>query len=135
MKEGRYENYILKISGNSFEVNGFDYVISNFTNNMQLSGEEYFKMMTGRVRDLHMMIGMDKSFNELSHFNILFSDDYENEFIDIFEKKIPADDMTIYISISKKDEPGDAPTGCENWFVYVNAPYLSDKFYWTKKIR
>jgi phytoene dehydrogenase-like protein len=31
-------------------------------------------------------------------------------------------DRSIYIFISKKVVPEDAPDGCENWFVMVNAP-------------
>ena len=45
---------------------------------------------------------MNRQYPEFSHHNILFSENYEREFIDIFENKIPADDMTIYVSISSK---------------------------------
>jgi phytoene dehydrogenase-like protein len=31
-------------------------------------------------------------------------------------------DPTIYIHITSKIEKADAPEGCENWFVMVNAP-------------
>jgi phytoene dehydrogenase-like protein len=29
---------------------------------------------------------------------------------------------TIYINISSKYAPNDAPVGCENWFVMINTP-------------
>ena len=29
---------------------------------------------------------------------------------------------TIYINITSKDVPNDAPKGCENWFVMINTP-------------
>ena len=80
-----------------------------------------------------MLLGMEKEFKGLSHHNILFSGDYEKEFIDIFEKKIPADDMTVYISISKKDEEDDSPEGCENWFILVNAPFLKNSLEWNEE--
>ena len=32
------------------------------------------------------------------------------------------DDPTVYIHISSKVEKEDAPLGCENWFVMINAP-------------
>lgn len=41
--------------------------------------------------------------------------------------------MTVYISISKKDRNEDSPEGCENWFVLVNAPFLSSAFEWTSE--
>jgi phytoene dehydrogenase-like protein len=78
-----------------------------------------------------MLMGISKEFKELSHHNILFSEDYEKEFIDIFEKKIPSENMTVNITISKKDEPYDAPYGSENWYVHVNAPVISKNFEWT----
>lgn len=112
-------------------VSEFDCLISNFTNNRQLIEDEYFENTDWSCSGFIMLMGMNKKFDELSHHNILFSDNYEKEFIDIFEKKIPADDMTVYISISKKDDPDDAPGESENWFVLVNAPSLSDKFQWT----
>ena len=40
----------------------------------------------------------------------------------IFDKKSISSDPTIYINISSKEEGSDAPQGCENWFVMINAP-------------
>ncbi|GAO31446.1 1-hydroxycarotenoid 3,4-desaturase CrtD [Geofilum rubicundum] len=54
--------------------------------------------------------------------NILFSADYKAEFEGLFKTKELADDLTVYIFISKKAVAADAPDGCENWFVMVNAP-------------
>ncbi|KAF0131165.1 MAG: phytoene desaturase [Bacteroidetes bacterium] len=66
--------------------------------------------------------GINKSFSELGLHNIFFSKDYRKEFEDIFSGKVPADDPTIYVNITSKDVPSDAPEGCENWFVMVNVP-------------
>lgn len=110
--------------------NDFDAVISNFTSNKVFSGDYYFRNDDWSSSGFIMMLGMNRQYPEFSHHNILFSENYEREFIDIFENKIPADDMTIYISISSKDEINDAPAGCENWFVLVNVPFMSDKFIW-----
>ncbi|MCB0521861.1 MAG: phytoene desaturase [Lewinellaceae bacterium] len=67
--------------------------------------------------------GIKKTFPELDLHNIFFSADYEREFDCIFSKKTMYDDPTVYINITSKDEPADAPPGCENWFVMVNAPH------------
>lgn len=66
--------------------------------------------------------GIRKQFPELDLHNIFFSADYQKEFTNLFEHKTLFDDPTVYINITSKEEPGDAPTGCENWFVMVNAP-------------
>lgn len=66
--------------------------------------------------------GMKKQFPRLHLHNIFFSDDYKNEFEHLFTKKLIADDPTVYINITSKEKKDDAPQGCENWFVMVNAP-------------
>jgi len=66
--------------------------------------------------------GIKKEFPELDLHNIFFASDYKKEFEVLFEGKGVADDVTVYIHISSKDEKADAPAGCENWFVMVNVP-------------
>lgn len=58
----------------------------------------------------------------LAHHNIFFSDNYREEFTEIFEKRSLAPEMTIYVSISSRSDSGLAPSGCENWYILVNAP-------------
>tara|TARA_B100000925_G_C21857071_1_gene408309 strand:- start:163 stop:690 length:528 start_codon:yes stop_codon:yes gene_type:complete len=59
--------------------------------------------------------------------NIFFASDYKKEFESIFEKKELYDDPTIYVNITSKDVKSDAPKGCENWFVMVNAPHNTNQ--------
>jgi phytoene desaturase len=66
--------------------------------------------------------GVQKSFPDLDLHNIFFSRDYQKEFRNIFEYKRLPDDPTVYINITSKESPQDAPPGCENWFVMINAP-------------
>jgi len=66
--------------------------------------------------------GINRTFPKLDLHNIFFSDQYEAEFAAIFKKKTLFKDPTIYINITSKEEKKDAPAGCENWFVMINAP-------------
>ena len=66
--------------------------------------------------------GIKKQFAQLQLHNIFFSNNYQQEFDSIFNKKEIFNDPTVYINISSKMEPSQAPTGKENWFVMVNAP-------------
>ncbi len=66
--------------------------------------------------------GIKKEFPELDLHNIFFSDKYKEEFNCIFDQKTISNDPTVYINISSKLAKEDAPQGCENWFVMVNAP-------------
>jgi phytoene dehydrogenase-like protein len=67
--------------------------------------------------------GIKKEFKELSLHNILFSNNGEAEFNSFFKDKKPYHDPSIYINITSKVTPTDAPEGCENWFVMVNVPH------------
>ena len=66
--------------------------------------------------------GIKKQFDELILHNIFFSEDYREEFRQIFEEQDVFDDPTVYIHISSKHLASDAPEGCENWFVMINVP-------------
>ncbi|WP_370391994.1 1-hydroxycarotenoid 3,4-desaturase CrtD [uncultured Winogradskyella sp.] len=66
--------------------------------------------------------GITKQFPQLDLHNIFFSKDYKNEFDYIFNKKTVHEDPTVYINITSKDQPSDAPKGCENWFTMINVP-------------
>lgn len=66
--------------------------------------------------------GMKKQYESLKLHNIFFSNDYQEEFRQLFTERSLAKDLTIYIFISSKAVAADAPEGMENWFVMVNAP-------------
>ncbi|SFT41252.1 phytoene desaturase [Lishizhenia tianjinensis] len=67
--------------------------------------------------------GIKKEFPELGLHNVFFNSDYRDEFNTIFDDKQIYFDPSIYINITSKEVPGDAPKGCENWFVMVNVPH------------
>jgi len=69
-------------------------------------------------------LGIKKEFNQLDLHNIFFSEDYKREFESIQKGNIYKD-PTIYINISSKKTPSDAPTNMENWFVMINTPFDS----------
>ncbi len=80
-----------------------------------------------------MLLGVRGLHPHLSHHNTLFSVDYRREFHDIFAEEKPPDDPTVYISISSKTDPTDAPAGAENWFIQVNTAALSPKWDWSSR--
>ncbi|MGV3639155.1 MAG: 1-hydroxycarotenoid 3,4-desaturase CrtD [Adhaeribacter sp.] len=67
--------------------------------------------------------GMARAFPELHLHNIFFSADYRQEFKHIFQDRSVGSDPTVYVNITSKYTPGDAPAGAENWFVLVNVPH------------
>lgn len=69
--------------------------------------------------------GMNRKFEQLQLHNIFFSQDYAAEFAHIFDRKGIFHDPTIYVNITAKQSPEDAPQGMENWFVMINVPHNS----------
>ncbi|MGQ1891421.1 1-hydroxycarotenoid 3,4-desaturase CrtD [Thermophagus sp. OGC60D27] len=72
--------------------------------------------------------GMKKQFPQLDLHNILFSKNYQDEFDALFNRQELWPDPTVYIFISSKIVPADAPEGCENWFVMINVPPFGAEF-------
>ena len=81
--------------------------------------------------------GIRKQFPELAVNNIFFSSDYRREFEQIFDQHVCPDDPTIYINITSKITPQDAPKNGENWFILINAPYVDGQDWeaQTRKVR
>ena len=68
--------------------------------------------------------GIHDEHSDLDVHNILFSADYQQEF-DALRNGRVSDDPTVYLYISKKHIPNDAPDKAENWFVMINVPHDS----------
>ena len=66
--------------------------------------------------------GIKKQFPQLDLHNIFFTADYKREFEAIFQTETVYEDPTVYVNITSKDIPEDAPEGKENWFVMINVP-------------
>lgn len=67
--------------------------------------------------------GLSAQFPELDLHNIMFSENYETEFKQIQSNGPFWEDPTVYIHISSRLEPTDAPKDKDSWFVMVNTPY------------
>jgi phytoene desaturase len=114
---------------NQDQIEKSDLVISNMdvfpTYKKLLRDEEEPKVILNQEKSSSALIfywGMNKTFKQLDVHNILFAEDYENEFRCLFDSKTLTEDPTVYIHITSKHIPSDAPSNGENWFVMVNAP-------------
>lgn len=72
-----------------------------------------------------LLLGIEGQTPKLKHHNIFFAADYRAEFAALERGEFAAD-PTLYVSLSCRTRTQDAPEGCENWFVLVNAPALAD---------
>ena len=107
----------------------FDYVVSNMdvthTYRKLLPHAKHPNFLLNQPKSSSGVIfywGIKQQFPQLDLHNILFSENYREEFKTMFEDKTIYHDPTVYINITSKHKPDDAPEGCENWFVLINAP-------------
>ena len=77
-----------------------------------------------------LMLGCNKTWPQLKHHNIFFSEDYELEFEQIFSSKTLPDDPTIYVANTSYTDSNHAPKNSSNLFILVNSPYVTDKQDW-----
>jgi phytoene desaturase len=106
-----------------------DFIVSNmdiFSTYKKLLKEEKHPENTLRQERSSSAIifywGIRRLFPELDLHNIFFSANYAEEFKHLFDLKTLYNDPTLYINITSKETKSDAPEGCENWFVMINAP-------------
>lgn len=69
-----------------------------------------------------LLLGVSGETEGLAHHNVSFSPDYAAEFADLFDRKVPSGDPTVYVCAASVTDPTVAPAGSESWFVLVNAP-------------
>jgi phytoene desaturase len=69
--------------------------------------------------------GMKKKFPQLALHNMFLPHDTKAEYHCIQNDSNIGEDFSIYIYISSKLNPSDAPEGCENWYILINAPHLN----------
>ncbi|CAB4865424.1 unannotated protein [freshwater metagenome] len=140
-----FNTKVKEISHNSSKVTGlvladgekleFTKIIANAD-----AGSVYNELIKGKVRKIaksrraiaksepslagfSILLGLrpDPNSKRLEHHTILFPEDYDAEFISIFDKKIPVVKPTIYIC-APHDESMVKESGYEAWSVLVNAP-------------
>jgi phytoene desaturase len=73
---------------------------------------------------LALMLGLRGRAPDTAHHTISFPADYDVEFDDVFRRRRPVRDPTIYVSAPAATDPAEAPPGAESWFVLVNAPAI-----------
>ena len=82
------------------------------------------RIATKSLAGFSLLLGLDNSKDksvQLNHHNVYFPQDYDSEFDQIFNQKVPVTDPTIYVC-APKDDSMVKSIGKEAWFVLVNAP-------------
>jgi phytoene desaturase len=74
--------------------------------------------------------GTDRTYPELAHHTIVLTERYRELLEDIFQRKILADDFSLYLHAPTRTDPSLAPPGCECFYVLSPVPNLGGKVDW-----
>lgn len=81
-----------------------------------------------------LYLGLNKSYDHLSHHDFVFSRDPHEEFDFIYRKGEPAPDPTCYLASTARTEPDTAPPGGDALYVLTHTPYLRPHHDWKKML-
>ena len=81
--------------------------------------------------------GTRKRYNDgrLAHHNILLGPRYKGLLDDIFNKRILAEDFSLYLHMPTLTDPSIAPEGCEGFYVLAPAPNQGSGIDWNVMAR
>jgi phytoene desaturase len=71
--------------------------------------------------------------SRLRHHNIILSARYKDLLDDIFERKVLAEDFSLYLHMPTITDPGIAPKDCESFYVLSPVPNLEGDIDWRKR--
>ena len=76
--------------------------------------------------------GVDRRYDDVAHHTILLGPRYRQLLRDIFERKILAEDFSLYLHRPTATDPSLAPEGCDAFYVLSPVPNLEGGQDWSK---
>lgn len=77
-----------------------------------------------------LYLGIRKKYPQLKHHTLILSQRYKGLIDDIFDKKILADDFSIYLHTPSQTDTSMAPEGCESLYALIPVPNLESDIKW-----
>lgn len=77
--------------------------------------------------------GTDRTYPDVAHHTIMLGPRYKELLTDIFEKKVLADDFSLYLHRPTATDPGLAPPGGEAFYVLSPVPHLDAGVDWAER--
>jgi phytoene desaturase len=72
-------------------------------------------------------MGTDRTYPDIPHHTILMGDRYKDLLEDVFERKILADDFSLYLHAPTRSDASLAPNGCESMYVLSPVPNMAGR--------
>jgi phytoene desaturase len=77
--------------------------------------------------------GTDRLYPDVAHHSILLGPRYRELLADIFDRKVLADDFSLYLHRPTATDPSLAPEGCEAFYVLSPVPHLGGGTDWSTR--
>ncbi|MEL6546275.1 MAG: phytoene desaturase family protein, partial [Myxococcota bacterium] len=77
--------------------------------------------------------GTDRKYDDVAHHTILLGPRYKGLLDDIFERKVLADDFSLYLHRPTTTDPSMAPEGCDAFYVLSPVPHLDSGVDWEEQ--
>jgi phytoene desaturase len=126
------------------EFHAADAVVCNgdvpFAYKQLIAPEHRKKWNNARLDHLHiamscflLYIGVRKRYPQLKHHTLILSRRYRELVRDIFDRKVLADDFSLYLHVPTRTDDSMAPPGCESMYLLVPVPHLGAKIDWQRE--
>jgi phytoene desaturase len=76
--------------------------------------------------------GTRRQYPDVVHHTILLGPRYRGLLKDIFDRKVLADDFSLYLHRPTATDPGMAPPGCDSFYVLSPVPHLDSGVEWSE---
>jgi phytoene desaturase len=80
-----------------------------------------------------LFFGTSEVYSDMAHHTIWMGSRYKELLADIFDKKILAEDFSLYIHRPTATDPSFAPKGCDSFYVLCPVPNLLGNIDWEMK--
>ena len=77
--------------------------------------------------------GTNRKYEDVAHHSIVLGPRYEELLSDIFERKVLADDFSLYLHRPTATDPSLAPDGCDAFYVLSPVPHLDAAVDWSTR--
>lgn len=77
--------------------------------------------------------GTNRKYDDIAHHEIIMGRRYKELLKDIFDKKILAEDFSLYLHRPTATDPSLAPKNCDSWYVLSPVPHLGGDTDWKTK--
>ena len=92
--------------------------------------DEKVKKMSYSMSLFVIYFGTNRQYENMAHHEIILGRRYRGLLQDIFDKKILAEDFSLYLHRPTATDKSLAPEGCDSWYVLSPVPHLGGNIDW-----